>query len=412
MNELQPALVGLINVVVVVAGGKALATENPERLVPNMTTSHLQQRRAARPTYYDEYYDDDEPPRPQRRPSEAAAPSPSFEYSRRILAVSALPCLILLDFGGGMLRAVASLGVMIGYLLHALQWSEACFVVVWVTVIILALGHASSAFGIFGLSLRALGLSTLAAVQAALMGAWSSLQFEWLPMQEPDLAVLFERLLFNLLPLPSAAIVTWGAGVIWGTEWTVPALLGSLGASYLLLGGALPASFAPRRAASASASSTEAEEANGANTAGDGYAAACLGVCLVVLPPLFHAVLHWPVLLADWLTHARATRTLGCLGLLLLGLPSHAHVCHWAPTEPVWQRIRLALVLAALGGLGGAAHTALLQCGRAHCSLLLVLPDGGHGGLVSQVGAASTAAARAALCCRNMLPHAPHRAAL
>jgi hypothetical protein len=155
---------------------------------------------------------------------------PSFKYSVRTLAVLLLPSVILLDFGGGTLQGLAALGVMLVYLLHAARLDQSCFTVLWATVLLEAIGHAGSAFYTFGFGARGLGLIVLVALQAVLVGAWFSLQFPWLPLDQPELALLFERLLFNVAPLPAASIVTWAASVAWGAEDTPAVLLAALGA--------------------------------------------------------------------------------------------------------------------------------------------------------------------------------------
>jgi hypothetical protein len=132
---------------------------------------------------------------------------------------------------------------MLVYLLHAARLDQSCFTVLWATVLLQAIGHAGSAFYTFGFGARGLGLIVLVALQAVLVGAWFSLQFPWLPLDQPELALLFERLLFNVAPLPAASIVTWAASVAWGAEDTPAVLLAALGASYLLLGLEHPASF-------------------------------------------------------------------------------------------------------------------------------------------------------------------------
>ena len=121
---------------------------------------------------------------------------------------------------------MAVVGLLVGYLLHALDLEESCFIVAWLVVLIEAVGQACCSLSTFGLGARALGLATLGATEMMLVGAWISLKFEWLPEQHPDAAALCARLLYNLMPLPSAAIVTWGVGAVCGAEATPYALLG------------------------------------------------------------------------------------------------------------------------------------------------------------------------------------------
>ena len=143
-----------------------------------------------------------------------------FLYNSRVVAVSALPLLLLWDFGGAFLRRAAVVSILVSYLLHALGQHEVCFIVAWACVLFQSIGQFVVAFSTFGFDVRAIGLGVLAAAQTSLVGVWFSLHFEWLHEQYPDVSLLCESVLFNLLPLPSACIATWGVGTLWGAELT------------------------------------------------------------------------------------------------------------------------------------------------------------------------------------------------
>jgi len=368
---------------------------------------------------------------------------PSFKYSVRTLAVLFLPSVILLDFGGGTLQGLAALGVMLVYLLHAARLDQSCFTVLWATVLLEAIGHAGSAFYTFGFGARGLGLIVLVALQAVLVGAWFSLQFPWLPLDQPELALLFERLLFNVAPLPAASIVTWAASVAWGAEDTPAVLLAALGASYLLLGLEHPASFsesasdessrcAPRRhrrefgaaggdngdggggggddggggGGGGGGDDDDDGVATGRPTAGDGEAAAALAACVLLLPALVHLVLHRPMLhLPSVLLRSGVpdtsrqlwleARTLVSAGLLVVAMPSaerHGEHVRPSPLTRSLGRVRPLLLLLGGAGLVLGARAPLLEWG----SLLLSLPPTYRAsGALAALAGAHAAAARA-----------------
>ena len=246
-----------------------------------------------------------------------------------------MPLFLLFDFGGDLLRGAAALGVLVSYLLHSLEWDETCFIVAWVAVLFQAGGQIIVAFSTFGLGARAIGLGVLAAAQTSLVGVWLSLHFHWLPVQHPDVACLCERLLFNLLPLPSACIVAWGVGAIWGSEPTPMALLATLAGAHCLLGGSgAPASFAhlehPDEAPPPPPQQQQQQQPPKPRPdkpvpAGDADSANVIAACVVLLPSLYYLALHSPTLSADASEHLRALRTLVCLGVLVVTLvPPHA----------------------------------------------------------------------------------------
>ena len=171
--------------------------------------------------------------------------SGEFLHNARLWLLCLPSLLLLLDFGGGVMLGAAALGLMVTYIFDALDQTEACFVSFWVTVGAQVIGHAVGSFLVLGACVRGFGLAVVSATFALLLGVWGSLQLSWLPEQEPGLARLGERLLFALLPVPCAALPTWGAAALCGASCTPWVLSASLGASYCLLGGGAPSSFPP-----------------------------------------------------------------------------------------------------------------------------------------------------------------------
>ena len=169
--------------------------------------------------------------------------SGEFLHNTRLWLLCLPSLLLLLDFGGGMMLGAAALGLMITYIFDALDQPEACFVSFWVMVGAQVVGHAAGSFLVLGACVRGFGLTVVSATFTLLLGVWGSLQLSWLPAQEPGLARLGERLLFALLPVPCAALPTWGAAALCGAPCTPWVLSAGLGASYCLLGGTARTSF-------------------------------------------------------------------------------------------------------------------------------------------------------------------------
>ena len=138
------------------------------------------------------------------------------------------------------MRAVTTAMLLIGYLLHAIGQDEFSLFIAWATVLLKAVWLVAASFSTFGFGGRGAGLAVLVVAQQLLLGTWISVHFEWL---SADVAAFCERLLFNILPLPSAAITTWAAGALLGAEVTPAALLALLGSAYGLLGTERPASL-------------------------------------------------------------------------------------------------------------------------------------------------------------------------
>ena len=102
-----------------------------------------------------------------------------------VLATCTLPAVLVLDFGGGLLQGAASLGLMVSYLLQVLDMPAQCFVNLWATIIIEAIGQSAGAFLTFGLGARSIGLSILVAIEMLLIGAGITLQLDGLPWDNP-----------------------------------------------------------------------------------------------------------------------------------------------------------------------------------------------------------------------------------
>ena len=123
--------------------------------------------------------------------------------------------------------ATLVLGLMISYILDALQFKHGAFVAIWVTFFTTAAAIAFSGVG-FGLHIPIV-LSLLILLSSMnlvfLSGVWVSLQFRWLQLEHPFVVLSLERILFACCPLVALSIVTWG----------VIAAVGATSAPYYLL---------------------------------------------------------------------------------------------------------------------------------------------------------------------------------
>ncbi|XP_043723807.1 uncharacterized protein LOC122670861 [Telopea speciosissima] len=135
----------------------------------------------------------------------------SFLHNLRI-AVALVPCAaFLLDLGGTPVVATLAVGLMIAYFLDSLSVKSGSFFGVWFSLVAAQISFffSSSLFSSFG----SVPLSILAAFLCALtnffIGAWASLQFKWIQIENPSVVLALERLLFACLPFVASSLFTW-----------------------------------------------------------------------------------------------------------------------------------------------------------------------------------------------------------
>eukprot|EP00899_Mesostigma_viride_P019112 jgi/Mesvir1/27201/Mv07047-RA.1 len=174
--------------------------------------------------------------------------SNSFQYNDRVL-IALLPCLlVVLGGGGSLVMGTMLVGLMVSYILDALQYREGAFVGVWGTLALVSLSMllSGNAFSGGGWS-RPWPLGLMIQITTAevlfLAGAWSSLQFRWLQVQYPGVVMAFERLLFATLPIVGAVVQTWGAVAAFGIANAPFYLLASLALLFWLFSTPTRSSF-------------------------------------------------------------------------------------------------------------------------------------------------------------------------
>ncbi|KAK7394135.1 hypothetical protein VNO78_14654 [Psophocarpus tetragonolobus] len=137
-----------------------------------------------------------------------------FGHNYRIAMALVPSALLLVDLGGSSVVGTVVVGLMISYILDALNLKGAAFFAVWFSLIsgqlAFFLSSWSSLMASFNSSVvvSVLG-SFLCAHTCFLLGVWSSLQFKWLLLQNPSIAIALERLLFASLPISASSLFAW-----------------------------------------------------------------------------------------------------------------------------------------------------------------------------------------------------------
>lgn len=103
------------------------------------------------------------------------------------------------------------LGLMLAYIIDSLNFKSGSFFGVWFSLIAsqIAFFFSSSLFVTFNSIPLGLLAIFLCAHTNFLIGAWASLQFKWIQIENPSIVLALERLLFACLPFTASAIFTW-----------------------------------------------------------------------------------------------------------------------------------------------------------------------------------------------------------
>ncbi|CAK9324525.1 unnamed protein product [Citrullus colocynthis] len=187
-------------------------------------------------------YDQNPSPYLDRRGSSSSSSSPSsssrsfknsrfspssFIYNPRIAIALVPSAAFLLDLGGTPVIATLTLGLMISYILDSLNFKPGAFFGVWFSLLFSQIAFFFSSS--LNLTFNSLPLTILAAFLCAetnfLIGAWASLQFKWIQIENPSIVLALERLLFACVPFAASSLFTWA---------TISAV-GMLNASYYLM---------------------------------------------------------------------------------------------------------------------------------------------------------------------------------
>ncbi|KAJ6712905.1 NO EXINE FORMATION 1 [Salix purpurea] len=134
-----------------------------------------------------------------------------FAHNTRI-ALALAPCAaFLLELGGAPVVTVLTLGLMIAYILDSVNFKSGAFFGVWASLITAQIAFYFSSSLIFTFNSIPLGLlaAFLCAQTNFLIGAWASLQFKWIQLENPTIVLALERLLFACVPFVASSIFTW-----------------------------------------------------------------------------------------------------------------------------------------------------------------------------------------------------------
>jgi len=242
--------------------------------------------------------------------------------------------------------------------MDSLSYREGSFTCSWLTLIATDVAFAvtlltTSEANVWILICLMLGMGAV----VALSGMWVSLQFKWIHMQHPAVALVFERCVITAA-LPAAAMMhTLGLAVLVAPGDVPYYLAAILCILYAALGTPLVSSFhnaraaapaigggspGPRKAAVRAAATTPAALVQGKSDA------ALMAFLTLALPAAVYASIHWVVLWRQPV-HVYSLLLLGCVPALAVALMPQG--LWWLPGGPRAQRLaRNTIVVVALAG--------------------------------------------------------------
>jgi len=151
------------------------------------------------------------------------------------VACSLIPtAAVLCVFGGKSTMGAIVVGMLVTYLLDFIGWRDSTFVAVWVTIFTTMITLFMASMHLFAISILNIALVYNMILCGAACGLWATLQFSFLQAQHPRLILIFERMLFALLPATSPVIITWALVAVNGMEVAPYYLLFLMSATYYL----------------------------------------------------------------------------------------------------------------------------------------------------------------------------------
>eukprot|EP00873_Tetraselmis_striata_P034094 jgi/Tetstr1/454358/TSEL_041265.t1 len=192
-----------------------------------------------------------------------------FRYNAPVSAALVPALVVLAGSGGQIAMGTLLVGMMVTYILDALQYREGSFAALWITLIALNLGlllvnNTFSPIRLFGMDSmlwsapQESSSPLLAALQLlvggqtlAVTGCWGTLQFKWVQQQYPVAAVALEKLVIQAATPVGVGVQAWGLLAAVGARATPFYLTVLLCAAYHLLCLPMPSSFATGKGARA-----------------------------------------------------------------------------------------------------------------------------------------------------------------
>lgn len=252
---------------------------------------------------------------------------------------------------------------MLSYMMDTLQYREGAFACSWITLITAELGLLYSLIVGSDAPLPLVIVLTAAlAASNGLVGMWVSLQFKWIQMQYPTIAVYFERLVVTGA-LPAASVTHTLVLALVVEPGDIPFyLMVSLTALYLMLVRPLQSSFSNPKAAGATTApsigggrTSKAAAVNPATGVSASIISAAiqsrvdaflLFVLTTTLPPLLYSAVHLTVFFRHSVHFYSVLLLCSAPALIICMTPKGLW---WLPGSPrIAGLLRTALLIASL----------------------------------------------------------------
>lgn len=231
------------------------------------------------------------------------------------------------------------------YILDGMRFKEGAFTAVWAT---LGVAHLALAYNTFFLESDlpvVLAVMTLAmcALSLFLTGVWATLQFKWVQLQHPAVAVAFEKMLIVGCPPVAGAIQSWGIAMSSGME-TAPFFLACLlCVLYYFFGLPLQSSFVTSASRRTSMGGVDGSLAPAVQSRTDAFTSF---IITVALPAVTYAAVH-SANIFQWV-HLWSLLLVGSGPLLFVS--SMKNGLWWLGKSATADALRSLFVLLALGG--------------------------------------------------------------
>lgn len=261
----------------------------------------------------------------------------TFRHNARV-ACALLPAVFMLAGAGGSLVAGTLLaGVMIAYVLDVLKMPEGALATTWCA---LAGAYLASLISgdVFFTPARSDAVATMLVVNAGatlfLCGLWITLQFRWVQISHPGVALASEKLLFALAPSVCGPMLTWVASASFGAASAPFYASAAFAALYRAFSLPTPSSFRVLRGASctaaaatsatpASASASDARATNATTCILRPRDAMIHFLLFLLVPPAAYARTHAPTMFPGGFTSGGRDAIVG-------GVDAGAIAEHWS----------------------------------------------------------------------------------
>jgi len=157
-----------------------------------------------------------------------------FQHNARVAAFLLPAAVVLVIFGGRLTMGLLAGGALVSYLLDFLGFRDATFVAVWVSVFATVVSLFMASTHLFAVTMFNVALVYNMLITCACIGLWATLQFTFLQRQHPRLVLVFERLLFAVVPAAPCVVITWAVVAYNGMHAAPFVLLAFMTAAFYL----------------------------------------------------------------------------------------------------------------------------------------------------------------------------------